>query len=231
MRHHSPPPDTPTVTEVAEQTEVPEKRHLSRRAVLKYGALGLGIAAGTYGALEAVGFAPLRQSQAVPTRLPNIQFDIGNFIAPVQNIDGIPFQFGPVYTLFLTAKLRRAPTARDQRVLKSALDTIEQSYPFTPSGVFTFVAYGLPYFKKLRGGTQGSLVASNMPRLLSDHSRYALEEAVPSPTDVSPLNPRITKQTFNVPVKIETNDVLFTLRSDHYSNVLNVTTWLQGHDA
>src|SRR5215475_624725 len=98
MRHHPPPPDTPTMTEDVEKTEILEKRRLSRRAVLKYGALGLGIAAGTFGALEAVGFAPLRQSQAVPTRLPNIQFDIGKFIAPVQNIDGIPFQFGPVYT-------------------------------------------------------------------------------------------------------------------------------------
>jgi hypothetical protein len=195
---------------------------------LKLGAIGLGVAAGTIGALEAIGFAPKRQALDAPGHLPNIQFDIGTYIAPAQSINGVPFQFGPVYTLFLTAKLRRAPTQHDQRALASALNTIEQAYAFSPSGVFTFVAYGLPYFKKLRGGLQGSLVASNMPRLLSDHNRFALEEAVPSPTDVSPLNPGITKQTFNVPVKIEANDVLFTLRSDHYSNVLEVASWLQG---
>jgi hypothetical protein len=31
---------------------------------------------------------------------------------------------------------------------------------------------------------------------ISDKSRYALEEAVPGPTDVSPLNPGISKETF-----------------------------------
>lgn len=225
MSRRTAQPDTPDMLEVV------EKRPVSRRAVLKYAALGLGIAAGTYGALDAVGFAPFRQAHVIPTRLPNIQFDIGNFIAPVQNINGIPFQFGPVYTLFLTAKLRRAPTQRDQRLLRGALNAIEDAYAFTPSGVFTFVSYGLPYFQKLRGGLDGSLVTDNMPRLLADPARFALEEAVPSPTDVSPLNPGITKQTFNVPVKIETNDVLFTLRSDHRSNLVDVTRWLQGHDA
>ena len=224
MPHRTAQPDAPDMLEVV------EKRPVTRRAVLKYAALGLGVAAGTYGALDAFGFAPFRQAQAVPVKLPNIQFDIGDFIAPAQNIDGIPFQFGPVYTLFVTAKLRRAPTRHDQRVLRGALDTIEDAYAFSPSGVFTFVSYGLPYFKKLRGGLNGSLVADNMPRLLADPARFALEEAVPGPTDVSPLNPGITKQKFNVPVKIETNDVLFTLRSDHRNNLVDVTRWLQGHD-
>lgn len=224
MPHRTAQPDTPDMVEVV------EKRPVTRRAVLKYAALGLGIAAGTYGALDAVGFAPFRHAQAVPVSLPNIQFDIGDFVAPVKNINGIPFQFGPVYTLFLTAKLRRAPTQHDQRVLRGALDAIEDHYSFTPSGVFTFVSYGLPYFKKLRGGLNGNLVAENMPRLLADPARFALEEAVPGPTDVSPLNPGITKQKFNVPVKIETNDVLFTLRSDHRNNLVDVTRWLQGHD-
>jgi len=63
---------------------------------------------------------------------------------------------------------------------------------------------------------------------LSNPDRFALEEAVPSPTDVSPENPRIHKKHFNVPVVIESNDVLFTIRSDSLSNLQNVSGWLQG---
>ena len=37
---------------------------------------------------------------------------------------------------------------------------------------------------------------------------------MPGPTDVSPLNPEVSKQRFNVPVQIESNDMLVTLRSD-----------------
>src|SRR6185312_12269789 len=51
---------------------------------------------------------------------------------------------------------------------------------------------------------------------------------VPSPTDVSSSNPNVTKATFNVPVKIESNDMLFTLRSDNLSIINDVFNWLQG---
>jgi hypothetical protein len=51
---------------------------------------------------------------------------------------------------------------------------------------------------------------------------------VPGPTDVSPRNPGITKQRFNVPVVIEANDLLLTLRSDRLDNLLNVIAWLSG---
>jgi hypothetical protein len=42
-----------------------------------------------------------------------------------------------------------------------------------------------------------------MPRLLSDPSRYALEEAVPGPSDVSAGNPGVGKLRYNVPVVIK----------------------------
>jgi hypothetical protein len=67
-----------------------------------------------------------------------------------------------------------------------------------------------------------------MPRLLSNTSRFALEEAVPSPTDVSSQNPGITKQKFNVPVRIESNDMLVTIRSDHLDFINDVVAWLKG---
>ncbi|HEY7199891.1 MAG TPA: hypothetical protein VIC57_06760, partial [Candidatus Dormibacteraeota bacterium] len=42
--------------------------------------------------------------------LPNIQFDIGNFIAPAQTINGVNVRFGPVFVLFVPLRLNRTPT-------------------------------------------------------------------------------------------------------------------------
>jgi hypothetical protein len=194
--------------------------------VLKAGALGL--AASTLGVLELAAWTPRRLAHAAPPGLPDIQFDIGAYIAPAETIDGIPFRFGPVFTLFVPARLSGLPSLADQGVLAGALDAIEAAYPFSPSGVFTFIAYGIPYFDRLPGGTKGDLVVRHLPRLLVDPSRYALEEAVPGPTDVSPANPGITKQRFNVPVTIEAHDLLLTLRSDSQERLADVLRWLQG---
>lgn len=206
------------------------KKPVSRRSLLKLGLAGA--AATTLASIDALAWVPKRLAHAASasTSFSDIQFDIGNFIAPAQTINGISFRFGPVFTVFLTAKLNRVPGNFDRRDLENALETIEAVYPFSPSGIFTFIAYGLPYFRKLPGGLTGSLVASHMPRLLSNTSRYALEEAVPSPTDVSSQNPNITKSTFNVPVAIESNDVVFTFRSDSLNNINDVINWLTGSD-
>lgn len=205
------------------------KKLVSRRDLIKLGLAGA--AATTLVGIDALAWAPDRVALAAPnsTSFPDIQFDIGNFIAPAQTLNGVLFRFGPVYTVFLTAQLGWSPTRYDQQDLAYALDTIEEVYPFSPSGVFTFISYGLPYFQKLPGGLNGSLVGNAMPRLLSNTSRYALEEAVPSPTDVTPGG-SITKQTFNVPVAIESNDVLFTFRSDQLNNIQDVVNWLLGSD-
>ena len=68
---------------------------------------------------------------------------------------------------------------------ENALNTLEATYPFAAAGILTFISYGIPYFNRLPGGMTGSLVSSHMPRLASNTSRFALEEAVPGPTDVS----------------------------------------------
>ena len=201
------------------------RQQVSRRTMLKLGALGL--AASTLGILEAEAWLPTRIAHARPSSLPNIQFDINDHIAPARNIDGTLFRFGPVHTLFITAQLKRTPTRADRHVLSKALETIEATYPFSPSGVFPLISYGLPYFNRL----PASVVAGNMPRLLSDDARFVLEEAVPGPTDVSPGNPGITKKTYTVPVVIESNDVLFTLRSDSLANLRSVAAWFQGSNS
>lgn len=227
MDEQNPQPGKPLRPEDFEKLP---KKYVSRRDLLKLGLAGA--AATTLAGIDALAWAPKRvaNAAAASTSFPDIQFDIGNFIAPAQTLNGILFRFGPVYTVFLTAKLNFAPTRFDQADLENALETIEATYPFSPGGIFTFIAYGLPYFRKLPGGLTGSLVSSHMPRLLSNTSRYALEEAVPSPTDVSSANPGITKATFNVPVAIESNDLVFTFRSDSLSIINDVVNWLLGSD-
>src|SRR5262252_1985429 len=158
--------------------------------------------------------------------LPDIQFNIGGFTAPAVTVNGVLVAFPPVFTLFATATLERRPSREDQRELARALDEIERAYQFSPQGVFAFVAYGLPYFARF----PSKLFAVKVPRLLADETRFALEEAMPSPTDVSAANPGITKKTFNVPVVIEANDLLFTLRSDNVGNLWDVLAFLGGSD-
>lgn len=225
MDAHVPHPCRITRPEDFEKLSRPS---VSRRSLLKMGMAGA--AATTLAGIDALAWTPKRLARAATASLsfPDIQFDIGNFIAPAQGINGILYRFGPVFTIFLTATLNWTPDKSDQQDLKRALNTIERIYPFSPGGVFTFIAYGLPYFRKLPGGLTGGLVSSYMPRLLLNNSRYVLEEAVPGPTDVSSQNPNITKQTFNIPVTIEANDVIFTFRSDFLGNLNEVVSWLLG---
>ncbi len=197
-------------------------RRVSRRTVLKAGVAG--VAGSTLGLLGRVARLPERSAAAAPVDLPDIQFDLDEYIGPVVAVDGTSFRFGPVFTVFLTARLRRIPTPDEQAILTDALATIEGSYPFSPSGVFTMVGYGLPYFERLPMG----LRREHIPRLLEDPTRPALEEAVPGPTDVWSEHPRVRKRRFNVPVRIESNDVLFSMRSDDLTLALDVATWLAG---
>jgi hypothetical protein len=207
----------------------------SRRSALKRGAattLLLTQAA----MLEQLVTAPMRPAAAA-TAFSDIQFDIGAFVNPAQiRNDGagnVTVQFGPVFTLFLPARLNRTPTKADQANLANALNTIEASYPASPSGLLVAsVSYGLPYFSRL----PQSLVQANMPRLASNNSRFVLEEAVPFPTDVvgglvggpNALIRNITKDRFNVNVAIEHNEILFQFRSDSMVNLAAIPLWFNG---
>jgi hypothetical protein len=186
---------------------------------------------------ERLGWAPKRTTADVTAAFPDIQFDLGAFINPARVFnDGagdVTVQLPPVYTLFLPVVLTRTPTLADQATLERALDTIEASFPASPAGVLIFsVSYGLPYFNRL----PQALVSAHMPTLLSDPSRPVLEEAVPFPTDVvdglvggpDAIVPGIVKDRFNVNVVIESNDMLFHLRSDSLTQLTSVSLWLQG---
>ena len=224
---------------------------LSRRNALKAG-FG-GVVAAQLALIEQSAFTPLRASAATATPgqnagpFPIIQYDIGGFIAPPVTLnDGagnVQAQFGPIFQYFVPARLTRTPTRTDQRVLGDALNSIEQLYDFSPSGIFTHVSYGVSYFNRLPGGINGTLVQRFMPQLSSgrnpDGTTNVLADAVPSPTDVvnglvggpgAPV-PNKTKDRFNVNVAIEHNDVLFQLRSDSVANLNDVLAWLKGSNS
>src|SRR6266568_7598522 len=122
------------------------KVFVTRRDLMKIGLMGA--AATTLSGIDALAWAPARIAQAATT-FPDIQFDIGSTFAPVQTFNLVQVRFGPVYTIFLTAKLNRTPSKTDQTTLANALNTIESHFAFSPSGIFVFTSYGVPYFSKL----------------------------------------------------------------------------------
>jgi hypothetical protein len=202
---------------------------LTRRTLLQRAAV-LGVSASTLSALDLLAWVPTR-AEAAKSALPEIQYQIEKFIPKAVTQERVPVLFPPVYTLFATFALTRTPTSADKETLSRALAQVETSYPFSPAGVFMSVAYGVRYFERLPGGMAGGLVSSHMPRLINEPQNYVLEEAVPGPTDVSPQNPEIVKERFNVPVQIESNDMVVTLRSDSTEVVYDVLAWLSGESS
>ncbi|HEY5986337.1 MAG TPA: hypothetical protein VIV12_08180 [Streptosporangiaceae bacterium] len=200
---------------------------ITRRAALR----SAGALAAATAALDMVGSLAFLPERVLAATTPSdIQFDIEAFLTTQPQVadTGVRFRMPPVHTGFATAKLLRTPGRADQAELERVLRTLEQHYPWGAGSLVTFVSYGLPYFRRLPGGLTGHLVSGHMPRLLKDPGRYALEEAVPGPSDVSASNPGVSKLRYNVPVVIENNDVLFTLRSDRAGHVADVLAWFGG---
>jgi hypothetical protein len=211
---------------------------LSRRSALKRGAATAFLLSQAT-LFEQLVLAPARPASAA-TAFSDIQFNMGAFVHPAQvyndGAGNVTAQFPVVFTLFLPAALTRNPTKADQATLANALALIEAEYPASPAGVLIFsVSYGLPYFGRL----SQSLVAAHLPHLVSNPSRFVLEEAFPMPTDVvdglvggpNALIPNVTKDRFNVNVVVESNDMLFQFRSDNMSNLSDVALWLQGSNS
>jgi len=201
---------------------VDSKTVFSRRNVLLTGAL-----ASAATALEmtgAVSVIPKRAGAAGALAAPSdIQFDIGAFSQPPQTINGIAVALPPVHTVFLVGQLLRRPFGADQTELTRVLNTLEVAYPWGAASLITFVAYGGPYFNRLNP----AITTQAVPRLRSNTNRFVLEEATPAPTDVVSGN-GITKARFNVPVRIERFDMLFTLRSDNFAFLQDVLAWFGG---
>jgi len=188
-----------------------------------------GVAAGALGTLtmlEKLAWIPDRVAWGDEVQaLPDVQFDIGAFTAPAHTVDGVLIAMPPIHTVFLTARLSRAPSKADAGRMENALRTIEANYPYAAGGVITHVSYSNTYFNRL----PAAVVNANMPRTLSGN-QPVLKPAIPGPSDVAPGNRvfELRRPQFNVPVRIETNDVLFTVRGDNTNFVSDVVAWLSG---
>jgi hypothetical protein len=176
--------------------------------------------------LEKLAWIPDRVAIADDVQaLPDVQFDIGAFCPPARMVDDLLVGMPPIHTVFLTASLSRGPSKADQGRMENAIRKIEASYPYASGGIFTHVAYSNTYFNRL----PASVVNGNMPRTLSGN-QPVLKPAVPGPTDVAPGNREmeLRRPEFRVPVRIETNDLLFTIRSDNSDYIADVVKWLSG---
>jgi hypothetical protein len=198
---------------------------VSRRTLLRTAGAFTG-ALGTLALLQDGAIVPQRLAMAdTATSFPDVQFDLGPFTPPAVTYDGIPIGMPPVHTVFLTATLSGRPSRTDQSRMESALRTIEANYPYAPAGIFTHVSYSDNYFARF----PGSVVSGTMPCTLSGN-QPVLKRAVPSPTDVAPGSHvlALRRPEFNVPVRMESNDLLFTVRGDDPSYVADVVSWLSG---
>jgi hypothetical protein len=204
---------------------------VSRRTLLKTSGAFVG-ALGTLALLEELAIVPERVAWADVGTLafPDIQFDLSPFMPAAQTLDGVPVGMPPVHTVFLTARLARTPSKADQGRMENALTTIEANYPYAPGGAFTHVSYSDNYFNRI----PAAVVNANMPRTIAFNGLPAnqpvLKRAVPGPSDVAAGNQalELRRAEFTVPVQIESNDLLFTVRGDNPSFVGDVVAWLSG---
>ena len=194
--------DVRTSPSAADVVAGPHTR-ISRRRLLQ--ATGGVIAAGAGAAALYRGLSliapPARQPvKPPPGGYPRGQYqtaDYGVRVRPDPE-SAVPVVIPPVWNLVITATLVRPPGVREQQRLEAALRAVETAYPYSPTGVFTLVAYGVPYFSRF---VAPSVLAAHMPRMASDGTTPVLIDAVRFPSD--PPN-----------TLLESNDVVFQLRSD-----------------
>ncbi|MGW4526042.1 DUF7405 family protein [Amycolatopsis sp. NPDC004378] len=188
-------------------------RPVDRRTALR--RTGAMAALGTLDLVSGFARVPVRLAWAdTDVAFPDVQFDLGPFMPPAQTMDGVPVGMPPIRTTFVTARLSRAQSKADAGRMESALRAIESNYPYAPGGVCTHVAYSDSYFARFPAAP----VNANMPRTLA------------GPTDVAPGARvlELRRPEFTVPLVLEDNDVLFTIRGDDWSYVADVVAWLGG---
>jgi hypothetical protein len=125
----------------------------------------------------------------------------------------VPVAVIPLWHTVVTARLAFAPddhaTLRTaQRRLDDALTEIENIYPLQPSGIFTQVAYGTPYFKQR---LPEKLTDEYMPKstLPGTEGQWAVVDSIRFPMDPTD-------------VLLESNEICFHFKSDYREHIENV---------
>jgi hypothetical protein len=117
-----------------------------------------------------------------------------------------------MWNLVITATLTRTPGIREQERLEAALRAVEAAYSYSPAGVFTLVAYGLPYF---RAYVRPQVFEAHLPHMATTpdtgdtKGTPVLLDAIRFPSDPSSM-------------LLEANDIVLHLRSDVLEHLLDV---------
>lgn len=200
------------------QVPVPlSQRYLSRRRLLQVAGGGIAIAAGAaalYEGLALVAPPGRRSVEPPPGGYPTGQYQVADYGVRVQPDaeTAVVVTIPPVWNLVITATLTRAPGRREQQRLEAALHAVETAYPYSPSGVFVLVAYGMPYFRTY---IDSKIFDAHLPRM-ADTPDAADANAAPALLDAVrfPGDPPSTL--------LEANDLVFHLRSDVLENLQDV---------
>lgn len=185
-------------------------RKVSRRTLLAAAGGGVIAITGTaalYAALAHHTSAPVRIVPP-PNGYPEGQYQIASYGMKVttDTDSGVQVNVPPVWNMVITTMLTRPPGLREQQRLEGALRAIEATYPYSPSGAFALVAYGLPYF---RAYVQPAVFAAHLPHMADAGAAPVLLDAVRFAGD-----PPSTL--------LETNDVAFHLRSDTLDHLRDI---------
>jgi hypothetical protein len=192
-------------------------RRLSRRRLLQVAGGGVAVAAGAtalYEGLALLSPHPRRGVELPQGGYPVGQYQVAGYGVRVQPDaeSAVIVSVPPMWNLVITATLAHAPGVREQKRLEAALRAVEAVYPYSPSGVFTLVAYGLPYF---RSYIHPQIFEAHLPKM-ADTPDAGDTKGAPVLLDAIrfPSDPPSTL--------LETNDVVFHLRSDVLDHLLDV---------
>lgn len=194
-QHQEEPPQSPQPI----QPQNDRSPLLTRRRFLVVGG-GVAATAALYAGIALIQRQPDRRVVGPPPHgYPVGQYQIADYGVRVQAdpASAVDVIIPPVWNLVMTARLTRAPGRREQQRLEAALRAVESAYPYSPSGVFALVAYGLPYFRTC---VRPEVFATHLPHM-ADTGAPVLLDAIRFAGD-SPAT------------LLETNDVVFQLRSD-----------------
>lgn len=138
---------------------------------------------------------------------PNAQYELPGVTQ--EDHYGVPVAVPPAWHAVVTAKLALTPDPTTLRVAQSrlaqALEEVESIFPLQPSGLFTQVAYGLPYFERY---LPRELVDRHMPKAIERGrpGRWAIIDAIRFPKDPADE-------------VLEDNDICFHFKSDYQDNI------------
>jgi hypothetical protein len=200
-----------------EQGVVRQQPALSRRRLLHVAGGGAAVAVGVAALYEGLALVSPHSRRVVePPRggYPAGQYQVADYGVRVQpdQESAVEVSIPPMWNIVITATLTRAPGIREQQRLEAALRAIEAAYPYSPSGIFTLVGYGLPYF---RAYVRPQVFAKHLPRMADTpdagdtRGTPVLLDAIRFPSDPASI-------------ALETNDIVFHLRSDTLDHLLDV---------